>query len=65
MVRRFPHLKEIANKIPPLNEGADIHLLIGRDALELLKVHQFINGPKVAPWVQKLSLGWTVIASSA
>jgi len=38
MARRFPHLQEIANEIPPLNETADIHLLIGRDAPELLKV---------------------------
>ena len=61
MVRRFPHLEEIASEIPPLDEGADIHLLIRRDAPELLKVHEFINGPKGGPWAQKLSLGWTVI----
>ncbi|XP_078364137.1 uncharacterized protein LOC144648470 [Oculina patagonica] len=61
MVRRFPHLQDIANKIPPLDETADIHLLIGRDAPELLKVREFRNGPKGTPWAQKLSLGWTII----
>ena len=61
MARRFPHLREIANEIPPLNETANIHLLIGRDAPELLKVREFRNGPKGTPWAQKLSLGWTII----
>ena len=37
-----------------------MHLLIGRDAPELLKVRRFINGPKGAPWAQRLSLGWTI-----
>ena len=61
MARRFPHLQDIANEIPPLDETADIHLLIGRDAPELLKVREFRNGPKGTPWAQKLSLGWTII----
>ena len=50
MARRFPHLQEIANEIPPLDETANIHLLIGRDAPELLKVREFRNGPKGTPW---------------
>ena len=61
MARRFPHLQDIANEIPPLDETADVHLLIGRDAPELLKVREFRNGPKGTPWAQKLSLGWTII----
>ena len=50
----------IANEIPPLDEAAKIHLLIGRDAPELLKVREFKNGPRGAPWAQRLALGWTV-----
>ena len=41
-------------------DNAEVHLLIGRDAPELLKVRSFINGPKGAPWAQRLSLGWTI-----
>ena len=59
MARRFPHLKEIAGEIPPFDD-VDIHLLIGRDAPEPLKVRDFINGPNGAPWAQRLSLGWTI-----
>ena len=57
MARRFPHLKEITGEIPPFDDDADIHPLIGRDAPELLKVKDFINGPNGAPWAQRLSLG--------
>ena len=60
MARRFPHLQKIAIEIPPFDGNADIHLLIGRDAPELLKVREFRNGPKGAPWAQRLTLGWTI-----
>ena len=60
MARRFSLLVGIANEIPPLDEAAKIHLLIGRDAPELLKVREFKNGPRGAPWAQRLALGWTV-----
>ena len=60
MARKFPHLQEIANEIPPFDGNADIHLLIGRDALELLKVREFRNRPEEAPWTQRLTLGWTI-----
>ncbi|KAK3727951.1 hypothetical protein QZH41_004895 [Actinostola sp. cb2023] len=57
---RFSHLRDIAQDIPPLDDQAKIHLLIGRDAPELLKVRAFKNGPRGAPWAQKLVLGWTI-----
>ena len=43
MARRFPHLSDITNKIPQLDENAEIHLLIPQDAPELLKVREFRN----------------------
>ena len=60
MARRFPHLSLIANEIPPLDDTADVHLLIDRDAPELLKVRESRNGPSGAPWAQRLALGWTI-----
>lgn len=60
MARRFTHLREIADEIPPIDPNADIHILLGRDAPEILKVRAFKNGPKGDPLAQKLSLGWTV-----
>ena len=60
MARRFPHLTAITDEIPPLDETAKVHLLIGRDAPELPKVRESRNGPKGAPWAQRLTLGWTI-----
>jgi len=60
MVKRFPHLESIADEIPALDANANIQLLLGRDAPELLKVRAFKNGPRGAPWAQRLNLGWTV-----
>ena len=57
---QYPHLSSIADEIPPLDSQAEVQLLIGRDAPELLKVRAFKNGPKGAPWAQKLVLGWTI-----
>ena len=60
IAREFRHLQDIADKIPPIDQNAKIHILIGRDAPKLLKVRAFKNGPKGAPWAQKLDLGWTI-----
>ena len=57
IAREFPHLKEIADQIPPLDPNANVEILIGRDAPELLKIRASRNGPKGAPWAQKLKLG--------
>ena len=50
MTKHFPHLYDITNEIPPLDKDANIEILLGRDAPELLKVREFRNGPKGAPW---------------
>jgi len=57
---QYPHLSDIADEIPPLDDQAQVQLLIGRDAPELLKVRAFKNGLKGAPGAQKLVLGWTI-----
>ena len=56
---QYPHLRIIAEEIPPLASEARVQLLIGRDASKFLKVRVFKNGPKGSPWTQKLVLGWT------
>ena len=60
IAKRFEHLRSIASEIPPVDQHAKVHLLVGRDAPELLKVRESNNGPKGAPWAQKLDLGWTI-----
>ncbi|CAB3978894.1 PREDICTED: uncharacterized protein LOC107357656 [Paramuricea clavata] len=48
MTKNFPHLHDITNEIPPLDDDAKIEILLGRDAPELLKVRESRNGPKGA-----------------
>ena len=54
----------IADNIPELDVEADILLLIGRDTPPLHKVHESRNGPRDAPWAQRLDLGWVVIGNA-
>ena len=59
-VKQYDHLRDIAGEIPPLDTKAQVQLLIGRDAPEIMKVREVRNGPKGAPWAHKLAIGWTV-----
>lgn len=56
-----PHLERIAHKIPPLDDSAEILLLLGRDILRVHKVRSQINGPHNAPYAQRLDLGWVIV----
>ena len=57
---QYCHLRDIAREIPPLDNTAEVQLLIGRNVPELLKVRAFRNGPKGTPWAHKLAVGWTI-----
>lgn len=56
-----PHLRPVANKIPPVDQDVPILLLLGRDILRLHKVRKQINGPHNAPYAQRLDLGWVIV----
>ncbi|XP_033111171.1 uncharacterized protein LOC117112208 [Anneissia japonica] len=57
----FQYLKHIASKLPPLEENAEISILLGGDAPKTHKVRELRNGPDNMPWAQRLDLGWVVI----
>lgn len=48
------HLRQIADKIPPLEPAADILLLLGRDTIRAHKVRKQNNGPHNTPYEQKV-----------
>ena len=61
VARCHPHLRDIASLIPPMNENAQIHLLLRRDIINVHHMQdQRIGGAK-SPYGQKLNLGWVVI----
>ena len=57
----YPHLRPVADKIPPLDASAPILLLLGRDILSLHKVREQRNGPHNSPYAQRLDLGWVIV----
>ena len=64
VARAHPHLFQIANKIPTLDKEAEVLLIVGRDIPSLHKVHESRNGPRNAPWGQRLDLGWVVLGNN-
>ena len=64
IARVHPHLRQIADEIPRLDKEAEILLLVGRVIPTVHKVHQSLNGPRKAPWGQRLDLGWVVLGNT-
>ncbi|XP_070548323.1 uncharacterized protein [Ptychodera flava] len=58
--KAFKHLKPIIDYIPEPKKNVGIHLLIGRNCPEPLKVRETRNGPVNSPWAQRTDLGWTI-----
>ncbi|XP_062393459.1 uncharacterized protein LOC134080863 [Sardina pilchardus] len=59
--KHHSHLESIAHLIPPLDPDAQILFLLGRDILQVHKVREQHNGPRNAPYAQRLDLGWVVV----
>lgn len=57
---QWPHLKHIANELPPL-QSCDIGLLIGYDCPLALAPLEVIIGIENEPFAQKTELGWSII----
>ena len=58
------HLQCIKNCIQPLDEEAQILLLIGRDLPEAHHIHDQKIGPPGTPYAQKCMFGWVVIGET-
>jgi hypothetical protein len=57
----YPHLRDIAGELQPLDESCHISLLIGRDIPYVHRVlEQRVSVPK-APIAQQSHLGWAVV----
>ena len=64
VAHHYPHLYDIETAIPPMNNEAEILLLIGRDLIESHHVLAQRLGPSRTPCAQRLSLGWVIIGES-
>ncbi|XP_062592960.1 uncharacterized protein LOC134254474 [Saccostrea cucullata] len=60
----YPHLLDIAQHIPALDDEASISLLIGRDLLEAHHILEQRLGYTGSPYAQRLCLGWVIVGES-
>lgn len=60
---QWPHLKHLANQLPPL-QNCEVGLLIGFDCPSALAPLEVIIGGKNEPFAQKTELGWSIIGLS-
>lgn len=61
VARSYRHMRDIEEEIPPLDQDAEITLLVGRD---LLPAHHILDqrlGDSDSPFAHRLHLGWVVI----
>ena len=64
VVRHYQHLQDIALHFRPVDDNAEIQLLIGRDLIEAHHVFDQRTGPEHTPFAQRLSLGWVIIGET-
>jgi hypothetical protein len=57
----YSHLHDIAHQIPPIDNDANILLLLGRDIITAHQVLEHRVGPGNAPYAQRLALDWVII----
>lgn len=62
-VRRWPHLRSISDKVPPLLT-CDVGLLIGYNCPRALTRRQVLTGNDKEPYAVRTDLGWSVVGSS-
>lgn len=60
----YRHLEDISYLIPPIDNQADMLILIGRDLPEIHHVMDQRIGPKNTPYAQCLPLGWVIIGEA-
>lgn len=62
-VLKWPHLQELANKIPPQLD-CEVGLLIGYNCQQALLLREILSGEENQPYAQLTDLGWSIVGSS-
>ena len=61
LVKHHGHLAHLAAELPEFDPDTGVHILLGRDAPEFLKILESINGPTGAPWAVRSAMGWSIL----
>ena len=60
-VRKWPHMEEVSEQLPPYLPGAEIGLLIGINYPRAIKPRDIVLGDEEDPWAVRTELGWSVV----
>ena len=59
--QRWPHLKDIVDKMMPYDKDVEVGLLIGLSCIKALQPRELIVGKDGEPYAKRTSLGWGII----
>ena len=57
----WPHLQDVAERLPEYDEDAPIGLLIGINCPKAIKPLEVVTGEDHQPWAIRTNLGWSVV----
>ncbi|XP_073711060.1 uncharacterized protein [Misgurnus anguillicaudatus] len=60
---KWPHLEQLADKIPPLLD-CEVGLLIGYNCQQALLPKEIVYGKENQPYAQRTDLGWSIVGCS-
>lgn len=60
IVKNWPHLKKIQDRIPAYEDNVEIGLLIGCNCARAIKPTEVINGKSEEPYTVNTLLGWSI-----
>ncbi|KAL6481772.1 hypothetical protein MHYP_G00098520 [Metynnis hypsauchen] len=61
--RKWPHLEQLADKIPPPLD-CEVGLLIGYNCQQALLPREILSGKENQPYAQRTDLGWSIVGCS-
>ncbi|KAL7872267.1 hypothetical protein SRHO_G00072500 [Serrasalmus rhombeus] len=61
--RKWPHLEQLADKIPPPLD-CEVGLLIGYNCQQALLPREILSGEENQPYAQRTDLGWSIVGCS-
>ena len=61
VVKKWPHLMNVANKLQPYQSGKDVRIFIGCNCPRAIKPREVVLGKGDDPYAVKTLLGWEII----
>ena len=63
LVKQWPHLKDVAKEMEPVDWKVPIGILLGRNCLSAMKPRDCITGNSEEPYAVRMDVGWGVVGN--